>query len=222
MDKHLFLFGGGPPFTPGLARRFVDLAGGAEAEIGILCLDRPGWRDYMPRYIEELEACGVTRFRYLPLPTVSVEEAVKSLRTSTGIVIGGGDTSRYAGCIVDTAIGQAVRERAESGVPVSGFSAGALICPERCLISPKDNEEAVLQDRSGLGLIGGVAIAVHFSQWREEAHLRAVSERYPSGCEHYGIDEQCGLYFRNGRLERTEGEGLFRLEGGELRRISVE
>ncbi|PLT44076.1 Type 1 glutamine amidotransferase-like domain-containing protein [Paenibacillus sp. FSL W8-1187] len=220
MDKHLFLFGGGPPFTPGLAGLFAELAGGAEAKISLLCLDRPGWLDYMPRYIGELEAKGLKRFRYVPLPTVSVAVAVESVRSSTGIVIGGGDTSRYADCIVDTAIAQAVRERAESGVPVAGFSAGALISPERCLISPKDNEAAVLQDRAGLGLIRGMTIAVHFSQWREEEHLRAVAARYPDGVEHYGVDEECGLYFRGGRLERTEGDGVFRLENGKLVRIA--
>ncbi|MGK9253490.1 Type 1 glutamine amidotransferase-like domain-containing protein [Paenibacillus humicus] len=126
METHLFLFGGGPPFSTGLAARFAELAGGAGSLVTILCVDRPGWEEYMPHYTKALEERGVARFRYVPLPTTPEIEAVEALRASSGIIIGGGDTNLYADYIVETGIGPVIAERHAAGIPVAGFSAGAL------------------------------------------------------------------------------------------------
>lgn len=219
METHLFLFGGGPPFSTGLAARFAELAGGAGSLVTILCVDRPGWEEYMPHYTKALEERGVARFRYVPLPTTPEIEAVEALRASSGIIIGGGDTNLYADYIVETGIGPVIAERHAAGIPVAGFSAGALLSPDRCLISPKDNGDSAYQDRRGLGLVHGISIAVHFSQWQDEKQLLASAERYPDYRAHYGVDEDCGLYFRKGGLERTEGEGVFVLEDGVIGKL---
>ena len=220
MDKHLFLFGGGPPFPPKLAERFSQLAKKKEGAVSILCLEREGWIDYMPNYTKALEENGITIFRYLPLPTTSESEVIERLHESTGVIIGGGDTSRYADYIVDTPISDAIRTSYIQGVPVAGFSAGALISPKRCVISPKDNVDKQLQIRKGLGLIEDLVIAVHFSEWGEEGHLRNTANKL-RGYQYFGIDEMNGMYFVNERLEEIDGSGVYRLEEEKLVNIST-
>ncbi|UHA72727.1 Type 1 glutamine amidotransferase-like domain-containing protein [Paenibacillus sp. 481] len=219
MDTHLFLFGGGPPFTSHMARRFVEAAQ-TEGPVSILCVDRSGWEEYMPRYTQALRDLGVSKFYFLPLPTTPIEQVIACLDRSSGIIIGGGDTNLYADYIVETSISNTIKERYERGVPIAGFSAGALISPERCVISPHDNVEGVFQHRKGLGLIADVLIAVHFTEWNEEAHLRHAVSTF-SDHLNYGIDEATCIYFRHGRLEATEGKGVYSIENEILTKIST-
>ncbi|NQX48494.1 Type 1 glutamine amidotransferase-like domain-containing protein [Paenibacillus tritici] len=165
MDKHLFLNGGGPPFTHGMARRFAGLM--AAGPVAVLFEEREDWPDYMPAYMQPLVDAGLSEFCYLPLKSTEVSTAMQSLGASGGIIIGGGDTDLYADLIVDTPIGEVIRQRYESGVPVAGFSAGALISPERCVISAKDNESRQFKHRKGLHLIPELLLSVHFTQWDE-------------------------------------------------------
>lgn len=138
---------------------------------------------------------------------------------SSGIVIGGGNTNLYADYIVETSISGAIKKRYEEGVPVAGFSAGALISPEECIISSNDNPQKELQQRKGLGLISDILIAVHFTQWQDENHLRQAAGRF-SNHINYGIDENTCVYMLNGHFETTEGNGVYSLEDGFLKRIS--
>lgn len=119
---------------------------------------------------------------------------------------------------MDTPISAAIKEGYESGVPVAGFSAGALISPEICIISPKDNERNEFQQRKGLGLITDVVIAVHFTQWDDENHLREAVTKYNEYIN-YGIDENTGIYLKNNQFEATEGFGVYRIVDGKLLKV---
>lgn len=218
MDKHLFLFGGAPPFTLDMARQFASMVAETGSPVSILFVEREGWEAYMPKYTQELERFGVREFNYLPLPTTPVEEVIDRLRGSSGIVIGGGDTNLYADYIVDTPISQAIKESYETGIPVAGFSAGALISPELCVISPKDNVQNEFQSRKGLGLVSDILIAVHFTEWNDEDHLRNAVRRSNLPLN-YGIDENTCVHLLNGQLHAMEGNGVYCLEGEVLRKI---
>ncbi|KGA96151.1 hypothetical protein AJ85_18670 [Alkalihalobacillus alcalophilus ATCC 27647 = CGMCC 1.3604] len=219
MEKHLFLFGGGPPFTTKMAKRFVDMMAIENPKIVILCLDRDGWQEYMPKYKSAFLQHADVEFDYIPLPTTPIREAVERIKNGSGIVIGGGDTSLYADYIVETPIADVVKEKYENGTPLVGFSAGALISPIDCLISAKDNVLKLPVYRDGLGLLKDVVIAVHFSEWQEEEHLLEMMERFPKH-QHYGIDEQTCLYFKNEALIDMEGRGVFKSENGQLKNIN--
>lgn len=219
MDKHLFLFGGGPPFTVNMAKLFVNKTSHLNGPIAILFVERDGWEKYMPVYTGELEKLGISEYYYLPLPTTPIGQVIDCLAKSSGIVIGGGDTNLYADYIVETDISNVIKDRYEQGIPVAGFSAGALISPKLCVISPKDNVQNEFQHRRGLGLISDVLIAVHFSQWNEEHHLRNAASHF-SDHEYYGIDENTCAYFLNGNLEAMEGEGVYRLENDIIKKIN--
>ncbi|NGQ97114.1 type 1 glutamine amidotransferase-like domain-containing protein [Brevibacillus sp. SYP-B805] len=218
MDKHLFLFGGVPPFTLHMAKKFVEAASKTKAPVVLLFVERDGWEQFIPLYTQALEEWGLRAFNYLPLPSTPVEKAIDAIKNSSGIIIGGGDTNLYADYIVETPISNALKESYESGIPIAGFSAGALIIPEWCIISPNDNAQGEFQLRKGLGLLSDVLIAVHFTQWNDEAHLRSAVGTFPNH-SNYGIDENACLYFRNGQLEATEGNGVYSLEKGVLKRV---
>ena len=218
MSTHLFLFGGSPPFTLKMAKQFVKLTSKVNSPVSILVVERDGWEKYMPKYIKVLEELGLNKFTYLPLPSTPIEQVIRSIKNSSGIIIGGGNTNLYADYIVETDISKSIIESYKSGIPVAGFSAGALISPERCLISPKDNITCEFQQRKGLGLISNTVIAVHFSQWNDKEHLRNAVSMFKNHFN-FGIDEGTGIYFLNGCVEATEGNGVYTLENEILKRV---
>jgi len=214
MDKHLFLFGGGSPFTSKLAKKFVELSTGGT--IAILFLD--GGEPIIPRYTNLLEEFHHHDFIYIPLPSTPVEKAINLLNQSSGIIICGGDSIRYAENIVDTPISEAVRGAYLTGKPIAGFSAGALISPEVCVISARDSGHKEYYKRAGLGLLRDTLLAVHFTQWNEEDHLREITNDIPT-TYNYGIDENTGLYFKNDNLQEIEGGDVYSINKGSLIQI---
>lgn len=220
MNNHLFLFGSGPPFTSKLAKEFAKAASNDTGPVSILFIEREGmdWHGYMPVITQPLKQAGIQEFCYLPLTSTPIAQICESIEQSAGIIIGGGDTNLYADYIVDTEIAGAIKMNFENGVPVAGFSAGALISPELCVISPNDNVEGVLQHRPGLGLIHDILLAVHFSQWNDESHLKHAVRAFPERLN-FGIDEETGVYFQNGVYKESEGNGIYSIENGVLKKI---
>ncbi len=219
MDKHLFLFGGPPPFTEHMAKQFVKQSLTTNSPVSILFVEREGWEQYMTRYTQALVDLELSEFNYLPLPSTPIEKIDNCLQNSSGIIIGGGNTNLYADYIVEASISGTIRERYESGIPVAGFSAGALISPDLCVISPKDNEQNEFQCRKGLGLVSDILIAVHFTQWNDEIHLRNAVNKFNIRIN-YGLDENTCIYLLNGNLESVEGTGIYSLENEVIRRIN--
>ena len=82
MSKHLFLFGGSPPFTENMAKKFADLAIIYRKPVSILFVEREGWESYMPKYTQPLEELGLHDFYFLPLPSSPISEVALSLHNS--------------------------------------------------------------------------------------------------------------------------------------------
>ncbi len=207
-DRHLFLFGGSPPFNQKLGQRFSEYSLQKQGKVAILFIERDGWKEYMPKYTSVLESYGVKRFSYIQLTLDPDATAMQELKACTGIIICGGDTELYHTTIVDTIIGKKIIEMYQSGVPVAGFSAGALISPETCVISPKDNSQHKPLFLRGLGLITDCVISVHFSQWDETGNVQFAMEKLGSSVG-YGIDDEGSVYFRNESLVENESEHFY-------------
>ncbi|PKG23296.1 Type 1 glutamine amidotransferase-like domain-containing protein [Niallia nealsonii] len=217
MNQHLFLFGGGPPFTLQHAKKFINLLKSTNP-ISILCVGKTGWQQYMPMYTQTLKDLGAASFEYLPLPSPSLEKIKNSLHNSAGIIICGGNTTLYRDYIVDTPISQILLNCYESGIPIAGFSAGALIFPETCIISAKDNPKGEFEPKKGLGLLKNLLLAVHFSEWKDETHLLHAVNKLGEQ-QNYGIDENTGIYFRNGKMHTIEGKGVYTVKNKQLLKI---
>ncbi|TWT14563.1 Type 1 glutamine amidotransferase-like domain-containing protein [Planomicrobium sp. CPCC 101079] len=209
--RHLFLQGGSPPFEAQLAEQFSRLSLKEKGKVAILLVEREGWEKYLPQYTDILRENGVADFFCLLLKSQTSSKDIEELRFCTGIIIGGGDTERYREYIVDTAIGPLIKERYEQGIPVAGFSAGALISPEVCVIPPIDNAKNEHLFLEGLGLLRDRVVSVHYTFWEEEDNLKkAIAKTGASGG--YGIDDETGLYFENEQLASIEGGDAYTLE----------
>ncbi|OZU89617.1 peptidase S51 dipeptidase E [Virgibacillus indicus] len=211
MNRHLFLFGGSPPFNEELGRRFAGYALKGNSKAAILYINRDGWKQYMPKYTSVLEENGLTQFVHIPLSANPKGNLLQELSSCTGVIICGGQTERYRDYIVDTVLGVKIKKMYQTGIPIAGFSAGALICPEHCVISPKDNSRNQLLFLAGLGLIRDCVISVHYSKWKERLNVKRAMERVNASLG-YGIDDKGSLYFKNERLVESESGGFHRLE----------
>ncbi|MGP4076224.1 Type 1 glutamine amidotransferase-like domain-containing protein [Halobacillus sp. K22] len=200
-STHLFLFGSGPPFTPKLAEQFKSLARGSK--IAVLYIEREGAAEYLPRYTNCLGISDPEIF-YLPLGDEYSQEDIAVLESADAIVIGGGDTVLYRKFIVETSVGEIVRKLFEQGRPLAGFSAGALISPEECVISPNDNIQEVQLFEKGLGLLPDTVVSAHYLEWEEELNLKKAVQK-TEVTKGYGIAESSGVYLKNGRLSDIEG-----------------
>ncbi|WP_347860830.1 Type 1 glutamine amidotransferase-like domain-containing protein [Salimicrobium sp. PL1-032A] len=208
--RHLFLFGGNPPFCENFGERFTEVAGKREAKVAILFLERDGWEDYMSKYKSVLRSKGVNQFVYLPLGPEPKDDVLDVLSSCTGIIIGGGETERYREYIVDTEMGELIKQLYHQGVPIAGFSAGVLIIPENCVIPPIDNSQNKHLFLQGLGLISDCVVSVHYTKWKEEENLKAALKKLKSNIG-YGIDDEAALYFVNELVSETEGEKVHTL-----------
>ncbi|SPN76442.1 Type 1 glutamine amidotransferase-like domain-containing protein [Brochothrix thermosphacta] len=220
MTTNLFLFGGGPPFTNKLAERFRKIAKKHTGKVVVLYIEKNLQKDktYTKKYINTLRKKGYNDFCVLPLGTTKVAEVVAEVENSAGIIIGAGNTLVYAKHIVDTAIGKAIKDAYERGVPVAGFSAGALISPNECVISPRDNKERLFKQRKGLGLLNNTVLVAHYQQWEESKHLRETATAFPT-FQNYGINEHTGIYFRDGTFFEMEGDGVFTIIDQQLHAV---
>jgi cyanophycinase len=207
-EKHLFLFGGGAPFNESLGKKFACLSSNGSNKVAILFIEQDGWKEYMLKYTDLLERNDVTDFVFLQLTPSPSIESIEHLRSSTGIIISGGETKLYRDYIVDTELGDVVKELYLKGIPVAGFSAGALISPNVCVISPIDNRKNEHLFLKGLGLVNNCVISVHFSKWNEEENLMAALSRTNLAIG-YGIDDSSGLYLKNEMLSQSAGQVYF-------------
>ena len=205
MDQQLFLFGGGPPFTPMLCEQFVSCLD-QSGPVALMYVPRPGsnWDDYAPIYTDALTAHGATDFFHFPLSARPTPEQLEQLAGSAGIIISGGETERYQQFIVGTPIGTLIQERFQHGVPVAGFSAGALLIPNECRIPAIDQRDGNALVLNGLGLLTDAVVSVHYDAWQEEANLRQAF-RSTNSTFGYGLPERAGIHLKNNQLVQQEG-----------------
>ncbi|WP_290783463.1 Type 1 glutamine amidotransferase-like domain-containing protein [Exiguobacterium sp. UBA6309] len=204
MRTHLFLFGGGPPFTPNLRKRFAALTNGGP--VAILYVPRTGkdWVTYASIYTEALQEEGISSFVHLPLSDAPTDEQLAQLQQCQGIIISGGETELYQQYLVATPIGDIIQSHFVNGVPVAGFSAGALVSPERCVIPEIDQRDNRRLRLPGLALLKDAVVCVHYETWGEAAHLvKSFTEEGTSRA--FGLADESGIYLRDQQLIETEG-----------------
>jgi cyanophycinase len=212
-DKYLFLFGGNPSLVEA-NKEFIKKAGGKEAKIVLLIMNRKGWEEYLPRYTDIWKREGIEHFSII-LPDekgcLNFDEAISILKGATGIFIGGGDTEKYHHYYAKEPIKSVLKECYNKSVPIAGCSAGALILPETCLISPNDSNSGEMIVKEGIGLLKNLLISVHFTQWNEEPSLlKGMQElRVTQG---FGIDEEACAVFMNGNFVFAVGNTVHQIK----------
>lgn len=215
----IILVGGGPDTvtTPVVFDRFVKgvrhRAGGSRTpRIAVVLFDREGSSEYfLPAYLEPLQSrmpCDV-----IPVLLRTGEAAdPASFDDVDGIVVGGGPTPEYLAGLLGSAA--AIRAAAAADVPYLGFSAGAMIAPQRALVGgyrirgievcAEECSEGLgeLDVRDGLGLVP-FAVDVHAAQAGTLSRaVGAVAEGLVGRA--VAVDENTALVLRHADLEDLE------------------
>ncbi|MFG6147159.1 Type 1 glutamine amidotransferase-like domain-containing protein [Halobacillus sp. B23F22_1] len=204
-NTHLFLLGSGPPMPTLLAKSFAHFK--EEGPIVLLFSPREGVaiKKYASAYTEPiLYYSPYASFSYISIKEHYSEDELNTLKSAGAVMIGGGDTVKYQRNIVDTDLAPIIRDLHRQGVPIAGYSAGALIAPKACAISAKDNAEGVILIKEGLGLIENIVLSAHYLRWQDQSHLRQIVRKLKVEVG-YGVDDQSGIYFTEKGLTAIEG-----------------
>lgn len=215
----IILVGGGPDTvtTPIIFDRFVkdvrNRAGGSRPpRIAVVLFDREGSSEYfLPAYLDPLHSR--TPCESVPVLLRAHDPAdPEEFNDVDAIVVGGGPTPDYLDGLRDAA--EAIRAAVAAGVPYLGFSAGAMIAPQRALVGgyrirgvevcSEECSEGLdeLEVRDGLGLVR-FAVDVHTAQAGTLSRaVAAVAEALVDRA--VAVDENTALVLRHADLNDLE------------------
>jgi cyanophycinase len=220
----LILTGG--DFGKGVLERFVDLAGGPDANFvyiptGASSLKLPSGFIYDPpdsdtpaANTEAFEAelakmFGVKRVTLLHTrsrKTANSPSFVAVLKQANGVWLSSGNAGRLANAYLDTLTQREIAAVLNRGGVVGGNSAGAIIQgsytvrgrPDKPLLMAKGHER-------GFGFLRNVAINPHLTEQKRDAELVNVIDAYPNLLG-VGLDEKAALVVQGNGFE-VIGEG---------------
>lgn len=192
----LFIVGGGEQSTD-LVQAFVDLAGGAHANIAVVPTASEESAAGGREKVEDLEAHGAKAFVIdVSRAQAQSDSIVKLIGTATGIWFGGGDQVKLADSLVGTAALKAMVARYEAGAVVGGTSAGAAVLSDSMLTGNQKRPEAdsigyygdefpnvargAIQISPGFGFITNAIVDMHFLRRERANRLLAVVLERPS------------------------------------------
>lgn len=216
----------GGEFGKGVIERFVELAGGPDANFVYLptaasSVRLPSGFIYDPpnsdtpaantqAFEQELaKMFGVKHVTVLHTrnrKTANSETFVAPLRKANGVWLGPGNAGRLATAYLDTLTQKEITGVLARGGVVGGNSAGAIIQgsytlrgrPDKPLLMAKGHER-------GFGFLKDVAINPHLTEAKRDAELVNVIDTYPKLLG-IGLDEKAALVVQGDRFE-VIGEG---------------
>jgi cyanophycinase len=207
-------------------RRFVDLAGGADADI-IVIPTASQLGDTGPDYIDIFSDLGAGQVEFLPIKSRSDCENpafVEMLDRATGIFMTGGNQLRLSTILGGTMIAQLIRRRNAAGIPVAGTSAGASIMSEHMVAGGQSNQSPTENSVSlapGLGLTNAFIIDQHFTERNRLGRLLAASSYNPFLIG-LGLDEDTAAFIGPDNVFEVVGSGTVTVvDGSELRHSSM-
>ena len=208
----LFLLGGSAAFDV-VAEEFVPAAGGCDATIALLMQGGRGWEKYVPDYVQPWIRWGASR--YYPIApdengTLDLDAVSAKLCEATGIFIGGGHTPTYHRLYATEPIRSLLRASYHKGVPIAGVSAGALITPEICMLTPDETDDGSLQIVAGLGLVSDIIIGVHFTELNARPGVLEAMARTRTRTG-WGIDEPACAVFEDGEFKGVLGQSVYEI-----------
>ncbi|WP_125773426.1 Type 1 glutamine amidotransferase-like domain-containing protein [Antribacter gilvus] len=221
----VYLVGGGPDTVTDRTAvdQFLDECGGkpgGRARVAVVCADVGESAAYFfPVYAALLAREGVEPV----LVPVGPEHPSPDLAGYAGIVVGGGPTPVYLDALHPVA--GAIRTAVADGVPYLGFSAGAMIAPDRAIVGgwcadgrpvcPEEWSEGLdeVTVLDGLGLVR-FAVDVHAAQAGTLSRAVAVVQRGVVPVAE-AIDEDSTLVVRSDGSQAVLGRGrVWTVAGG--------
>jgi cyanophycinase len=184
--------------NPIILRRFVEIAGDAEARIAVIPtasrLEDTGAR--YERLFRELGAADARALEFRRREDATHSEWLAYLRDATGVFLTGGNQLRISTILGGTDVARAIRTVNARGVPVGGTSAGAAILSEHMIAFGKSGatpRAGMVSLAPGFGLTNRVVIDQHFRQRDRIGRLLAALAYNPFAIG-VGLDEDTAAF----------------------------
>jgi cyanophycinase len=197
--------------NPQILKRFVELAGGAQADIVILPT-ASRLVDTGARYEKIFSSLGAGRAAAVDFDTRrDCEEPARLARIAqaTGIFFTGGNQLRLSTILGGTAVAKLVRQRNADGVPVAGTSAGASFISEHMIAFGEEGPTPVagsVRLAPGLGLTNRFIIDQHFRERDRIGRLLTALAFNPFAVG-IGLDEDTAAFIGPDNVLEVEGSG---------------
>jgi cyanophycinase len=197
--------------SPAILRRFVQLAGGANADI-VVIPTASQLRDTGARYerlFGELGAERVTAIDFDTRRDADEPGRLARLEQASGVFFTGGNQLRLTTLIGGTPIAKAVRALNARGVPVAGTSAGAAFISEHMIAFGDEGSTPIagsVRLAPGLGLTNRFIIDQHFRQ-RDRLGRLLTALAYNPFAVGLGLDEDTAAFIDPDNNVHVEGSG---------------
>lgn len=197
--------------SPQILRRFVELAGGAAADI-VVIPTASLMRGTGPRYERIFSEMGAARVASLDFDTrrdADEPGRLERLRRASGVFFTGGNQLRLSTLIGGTAVARAVRQMNASGVAVAGTSAGAAFISEHMIAFGDEGSTPIagsVRLAPGLGLTNRFIIDQHFRQ-RDRLGRLLTALAYNPFAVGIGLDEDTAAFIAPDNTVDVQGSG---------------
>ena len=197
--------------SPQILKRFVQLAGGREADI-VVIPTASQLRDTGGRYeriFSELGAARVTAIDFDTRRDAEEPGRLDRLQQASGVFFTGGNQLRLGTLIGGTSVAKAVRQMNAAGVHVAGTSAGAAFISEHMIAFGDEGSTPVagsVRLAPGLGLTNRFIIDQHFRQ-RDRLGRLLTALAYNPFAVGIGLDEDTAAFISPDNTVHVEGSG---------------
>jgi len=197
--------------SPQILRRFVQLAGGDDADI-LVIPTASQMKDTGTRYERIFGELGAGRVSAIDFDTRrDCEEPgrLARLQQATGVFFTGGNQLRLSTLLGGTSVAKTVRVLNAAGVPVAGTSAGAAFISEHMIAFGDEGGTPVagsVRLAPGLGLTNRFIIDQHFRQ-RDRLGRLLTALAYNPFAVGIGLDEDTAAFIAPDNTLHVEGSG---------------
>ena len=194
-----------------ILQRFVDLAGGEDADI-VVIPTASRMADTGSRYEAIFRRLGAGRVEAVDFDSRAEAEdhdKLERLGDATAIFFTGGNQLSLSTILGGTPVARLVRARNADGVHVAGTSAGAAFICEHMIAFGEDGPSPIAGSARlapGLGLTNKVIIDQHFRQ-RDRIGRLLTALAYNPFAVGIGLDEDTGAFIRPDDVIEVEGSG---------------
>jgi cyanophycinase len=198
----LVVDGGEEPVLSAIARRFVRLAGGPEANIVLVptAMHNPS-EEEIETYEKWLDAKNITVLSTHDPAVANSEAFVAPLRKATGVWFTGGIESNIVNAYVGTLTQKELEAVLARGGVVGGSSAGAFVLGAIALIPPKRSPSGfVPEDNRTFGFVHNVFIIPHVIQMNWENRMAEGMAMY-RGLLGIGVDAGAAIVIHGNQCE---------------------
>lgn len=200
----LVIIGGGE-ISPEILHRFLELAGGANANI-VVIPTADERNDFPADYLEKtpLRKAGATNLTLLHTRDRTVadsESFVAPLRKARGVFFPGGRQWRLADAYLNTRTERELRRVLKRGGVIGGTSAGATILGSYLVRGAVEGPRIMISPghEAGFGFLRKVAIDQHLLARKRENDMRAVIAAHPELLG-IGIDQSTAIVVKGNQF----------------------